>query len=383
MRRNIRTVAFLVILLSFFTGVFLPQDQAIGEQIPTKLEPLVEAYRLIQEEYVHPDSLNKRKLVMGAIQGMLKELPDPYNSVYNRKKYQEFKNQLQGNYTGIGMEVSYENNRLKVIAPFPGSPASQAGIKAKDTILTINGRPTEEMNLDQAVQAIRGKPGTTVDLIVRHSNGERGSLSLTRRRIQIPPVELKTIPKDSVVILDINLFNKRTINELNEALHSVSTTNIEGYIIDLRNNPGGLLQAAVSVASKFIDSGLITTIRNPDREIQYQTKGNSLTNHPIAVLINGGTASASEIVASAIQDHQAGILVGRKTFGKGLVQTIHQIGYQLRVKISSSSYVTPSGDPVPPTGLTPDIHSTQRSKDLKNALHWINRQPQSVGSRSG
>ncbi|MFW6190922.1 MAG: S41 family peptidase, partial [Candidatus Bipolaricaulota bacterium] len=223
--------------------------------------------------------------------------------------------------------------------------------------------------------AIKGEKGADVTLRVEGTEGKPREVVLTRKEISISPVELEFAAKGKIAVLDVNLFNRKTPEELEERLKDLEKRKgLAGYILDLRNNSGGLLNSALSVASKFVDEGLITELESPDDNKEYESSGNDLPNLPLAVLIDEGTASASELVAAAVRGNGVGVLVGRNSFGKGLVQTTHDVGGGLKVKISSSRYLTPNGKGIPDDGLKPDIEVSNWREDLETAVRWIEEQ---------
>lgn len=362
-------VSVLLVLVTIAAAVGQKKENETREA----LQPVIKAYELIQENYYDQEALDRKKLLEAAVEGMLEELPDEYNQLYDKEEYARYQKELEGNYVGIGMEIAERDGRIKVVAKFPGSPADRSGIEAGEVLLSIDGESTEGMSISDASSAIDGEAGTEVALKVRDPNGTERKLTLTRKEITIPPVELKYVADGEIALLDINLFSKDTPRDLEKELKKVvNRSEVVGYVIDLRNNTGGLLNSAISVASKFVDSGLITKLIGPEGEQrEYESSGNSVPNLPVAVLVNEGTASASELVAVAVRDHRMGILVGRNTFGKGLVQTTHSVGNEFKLKLSSYEYLTPDGRSIPKDGLKPDLESTDPIRDINLAINWV------------
>ncbi len=336
------------------------------------LRPVLEAYELIRERYYAPDSLDEKEILKAAIEGMLDELPDDYNVVYDEEEYKEYQEELEGNYVGVGMEITARNDAIEVVARFPDTPAAQGGIEPGDLILSVDGKSTEDMSVGDVSDAIKGEAGTEVDLLIGDPGGGDREITLTRKEITIPAVELEFTNEGKIAVLDVNLFSQVTPKELASRLKELQGgREVMGYILDLRNNSGGLLNSALSVASQFVDEGLITELESPDGNKEYETSGNSITNLPLVVLINEGTASASELVAAAIRGNGMGVLAGRNSFGKGLVQTTHNVGDGLKVKISSARYLTPEGKRIPEEGLEPNLETSDAEEDLKVAINWI------------
>jgi len=364
-RAIVLLLGILIALLSF--PAYTQKDQESIEE----LKPVIDAYKLILEEYYQPETLDKKKLIRSAIEGMLDQLPDDYNAVYSKEEYEKYRKRQEGNYVGIGMEVGESGKQTKIISVFPDTPASRSGLMSGDVILSINGESTADMELQEVFDALDGEEGTEVQIRVRHENGLEEEISLTISKIKISPVELELLETGEIALIDINLFNRETAGELEKIINQLDTKKIEGYVVDLRNNSGGWLNTAVRVASQFVDSGLITKTVGRNGEREYYSRGNSNPNLPLVILINNGTASASELVAGAIRDQGMGILVGRTSFGKGLVQTTHTVGGGIRVKLSTAEYLTPDGNKLHEKGLTPDIATKDLGEDLIRAIEWI------------
>jgi len=335
------------------------------------LKPVLETYELILNRYYNLEGMEKEELVQGAIEGMLDQLPDKYNAVYSKKEYREYRNRQEGNYVGIGMEIEQADVYVRVVSTFPDTPAARSGITSRDLIIAVNGKSTKDMTFQEVYDALKGKEGTKVELTVRHEDGKEELIEVMRTEINITPVEIRLVEEEKIALIDINLFNLQTSKELEKALGHLETRDLIGYIVDLRNNSGGWLNSAIDVASEFVDKGLITKTVGRIRDKEYDSRGNSNPNLPLVVLINDGTASASELVAGAIRDQQMGVLVGRNSFGKGLVQTTHTIARGYKVKLSTAEYITPAGKMLHNKGLTPDIKSERRGKDLDKAIKWI------------
>lgn len=310
-------------------------------------------------DYVDP--VSDEKLVEYAINGMLSSL-DPHSGYLNKKSYEDMQSQTKGEFGGLGIEVTMENNLVKVVSPIDETPAARAGLQPNDLITHLDFKPVTEMTLNEAVDKMRGTPGTKITLTVRRGgiSGPPFDVTLTRAIIRIQSVRWE--PKQDVAYIRITTFNEQTQPGLDKALNEIDKQMSEkliGYVIDLRNNPGGLLDQAISVASTFLDSNkeiVSTRGRHKEENQSYKSKGIDRTGgRPIAVLINGGSASASEIVAGALQDHHRAILVGTKSFGKGSVQTIIPIVGGGAMRLTTARYYTPSGRSIQQLGIEPDI----------------------------
>jgi len=345
--------------------------------------PISEVYKLIKQHFYKPSEAEEKELIYGAIRGMLQQLDDPYSRFLEPEQYKRFNDSLEGEFVGVGIKISVEEGKLTVIAPLKDSPASKAGIKAADRILEIDGESTEGITLEEAVNKIRGERGTPVKLKVQHEEGTIEEFTLIRDVIKVETVEHRMLDK-KIGYVSISSFNRQTAQELQRALDELDKAGLRGLILDLRDNPGGLLNVAVDVASLFIDSGLILKSQSRYGAQEYATKGNQRPNLPMAVLINKGTASASEIVAGAIADHQMGILVGRRSFGKGVIQTSYTLQDNSALILTTAEYFTPKGRrvqrdcrgdsriaPCWEGGLIPDITVDKEENDLKIAQRWV------------
>jgi carboxyl-terminal processing protease len=356
-------------------------------QTTTIFQPLSQVYDVIRQYYLWADKVSDTQLVQGAIRGMVQSLGDPYSTYFTPEEYAEWQQSLAGEYSGVGIEITIRNGWITVVTPLPGTPAEAAGIRPGDVILEVNGESTEGWTLEQASMHIRGPEGTSVTLKIRHPDGKVETLAIVRAKIKVEAVRSQYLSDEKVGYVRILRFDEETPALVGRALFSFPLNELRGVVLDLRNNPGGLLSSAVEVASFFIDRGPIVRTRGPSfGERIYNSRGNSFPNVPVAVLVNEGTASGAEIVAGAIQDYGVGVLVGRKTFGKGLIQEIVlQMPDGGVVKLTTGEYLTPKGREVQDVGLTPDIpvpegKDTEEDLDLKAALEWLRAQvPVGVG----
>ncbi|MDD3370249.1 MAG: S41 family peptidase [Alphaproteobacteria bacterium] len=325
----------------------------------------------IRADYVDP--VPDSKLIENALNGMLSSL-DPHSSYLDKKSFQDMQTQTHGEFGGLGIEITMENGIIKVVSPIDDTPAARAGMQPNDYVTHINSKPVTDYTMNEAVDHMRGTPGTKVVLTIRRGSlSERPfDLTLTRAIIRVQSVRWEA--KDDVAYIRISTFNEQTQVGLNKALNEADKklgSKLIGYVIDLRNNPGGLLDEAVSVASTFLDSGkdVVSTRgrHKEDDQVLAAKGGDKGHGKPIAILINNGSASASEIVAGALQDHKRAILVGTKSFGKGSVQTIIPVSGGGAMRLTTARYYTPSGRSIQALGIEPDI-VVQQAKLEKLAL---------------
>ncbi|MGE5563190.1 MAG: S41 family peptidase [Bacillota bacterium] len=322
-----------------------------------ELEKFMSVYERVKANYVEP--VDDHTLIKGAIDGMLAAL-DPHSSYVEGADFDQLKTTTDGNYGGLGLTVSMEDGIVKVIAPTEDTPAWRAGIKSGDYITHINGEFLNGVTLDQAVEKMKGDPGTSVKLtIVRPGRDKPFDVSIVRERIELHPVKWEI--KDGVGYININTFAGNVGEQVKAALVGIDKAtggHPIGYVVDLRSNPGGLLDQAVDVADDFLDSGEIVSQRGrtkDDIERYYARPGDMAHGLPVIVLTDAGTASASEIVAGALQDHHRALVMGETSFGKGSVQTVVQTGPDAALRLTTARYYTPSGRSVQAGGIEPDV----------------------------
>ncbi len=362
----------LIITLSFLLGVFIStcssvladkeEAIAVSEQsqpLPfEELRTFSEVFGRIKRDYV--ESVSDKKLLEGAIKGMLAEL-DPHSTYLDSEHFKELKEGTTGQFGGLGIEVTMENGFVKVVSPIDDTPAQRAGVKAGDLIVRLDEKPVKGMSLTDAVKIMRGKPGTEIELtIIREGEEAPLKIKITRAIIKVKSVKSRLLEK-GFGYARISSFQSRTGKNLTEAIEKLEKENkgkLKGLVLDLRNNPGGVLNAAVDVSDAFLDKGLIvyTKGRIKNAEMRFNAEPDDiLDGAPIVVLINAGSASASEIVAGALQDHRRAIIMGEKSFGKGSVQTILPTSDGGAVKLTTARYYTPSGRSIQAEGIEPDI----------------------------
>lgn len=317
-----------------------------------------DVFERVRAQYVDP--VEDKKLVETAINGMLSSL-DPHSSYLDADGFKDMQIQTKGEFGGLGIEVTMENGFVKVVSPIDDTPAFRAGMQTGDYITHLNGEPILGLTLNEAVDKMRGKVGTTIELTVRRQNVQEPLIvKITRDIIKIRSVRSKTY-EDRIGYIRITTFNQYTQDGLDKAIADIKKelgNKLEGYVLDLRNNPGGLYDQAVSVADTFLDKGEIVSTRGRkerDTKRDNATAGDSAEGLPVVVLINGGSASASEIVAGALQDHRRALLLGTKSFGKGSVQSVIPLPGYAAMRLTTARYYTPSGRSIQAKGIDPDI----------------------------
>lgn len=324
---------------------------------------------LLKEKYVDHESLDAHKLLYGAINGMLSASGDPYTTFFDPEATKAFDEEIAGSFDGIGAEMGMKDKVLTIIAPLEGMPAEKAGFLPGDKVLKIDGEPTESMNLDVAVSKIRGKKGTDVKLsIYREGETEMRDITVTRDVISVKSVRTED-KKNGVRLIRISRFGEDTSEEFRLALKEVITGKPKGIILDMRSNPGGLLNVAVDIAGEFLPRDSVVVIEEDSekkRESLTAKGGNSLGGIPVVILINGGSASASEILAGALRDNRDDVrIVGETSFGKGSVQELIPVNRETKVKITVAHWLTPSGKQINKVGISPDVEVKLSASDLE------------------
>ena len=322
-----------------------------------QLDALMDVFERVRVDYV--DKTDDKKLIEGAINGMLASL-DPHSSYLDARDFSNMKQTTDGEYGGLGLTVTGEEGAVKVIAPTDDTPAARAGIKAGDYITHIDGELLYGLTLNEAVDKMRGTPGTKIKItVVREGAPKPIDFTLTREVIQIKPVKFEI--KGDVGVIRISTFNKQTGPAVRDAIESIEKTlgpKLVGFVIDLRSNPGGLLDQAIEVSDAFLDRGEIVSQRGRTKaDIQrYYARGGDLSEgKPVVILVDEGSASAAEIVAGALQDHRRGLVIGMRSFGKGSVQTLIPLSDETALRLTTGRYFTPSGRSVQEAGIEPDI----------------------------
>jgi carboxyl-terminal processing protease len=372
-----------IIKISILTLLaFYPASSLAAENGDTfrQLELFGDIFEKVRKLYV--EETNDKELIESAINGMLQSL-DPHSSYLNKDSYSDMKVQTRGEFGGLGIEVTMEQGFVRVVSPIDNTPAARAGLETDDLITHLDGKPVLGINLAEAVDKMRGRVGSDIKLTIRRKGKDPFDVIITRAVIQIQSV--RGHAEDKIGYLRITSFNEKTYSGLLREITKIKKelgNKMNGLVLDLRRNPGGLLNQAIKVSDAFLERGEIVSTRgrNNKNSKRFNAKPGDLINGlPMVVLINGGSASASEIVAGALQDHRRAVIMGTQSFGKGSVQTIMPISGHGAMRLTTASYFTPSGRSIQKTGVTPDIEVQQvkiepssqtdrlREKDLRNA----------------
>lgn len=362
---SLKTRAILVIVVGAVLGFSLSfsgnlidaadRDEEMLAQEQARL--LAEVLELVKQDYVEP--VDDATLLESAIRGMVSDL-DPHSQFLDAREYRDIRSSTTGSYTGVGVEVDEVDGAVTVVAPIAGSPAARAGIRSGDQIVAVDGTPIDSGGLRQTIGQLRGHAGSRVTLTVLRDDEGAVDYEMRRQRIHVASVHHELLGP-AVGYVRVSQFTESTSNELGNAVDQLqlqSNGMLDGLVLDLRNNPGGVLDAAVDVSDLFLDSGLIVSADGRTAEARFTRsahRGDILDGASLVVLVNKGSASASEIVAGALQDHNRALVLGTSTFGKGLVQTVMPLSRGRAIKLTTSRYYTPSGDSIHEVGITPDV----------------------------
>jgi carboxyl-terminal processing protease len=367
-----------------FLSISSPAEAAKNNESPhAAIEQLARVLVQVENRYVDP--VDRDRLLLGAIKGMVAEL-DPHSEYFPPKEYGEFTSETTGKFGGVGIEVDGRGEYLTVISPIEGGPAEAAGVHPGDEIIAIDGQDAKGISLEKSVRLMRGDPGTKIVLTIRRpsDNNKIIKLPLVRAEIRVPSVNWEALP-NGVAWLRIKQFQEKTHDELVDAIGKVKGKlggKISGVVLDMRRNPGGLVNQAVDVADEFLDKGIIFSMRGQNGKTLEESRagaGGALVNVPVAVLVDEASASAAELVAGALQDSKRAVIVGVQTFGKGSVQSIFELPGGAGLKLTTARYYTPSGRSIQAQGIEPDVIveasriadaklNIQKEKDLPNAL---------------
>ena len=354
-------IAFTAIFLNFFDKTNAQNVDKFYE----KIDLFSEVLEKIQNDYV--EEIDQAEAMDSAINGLLQSL-DPYSSYMNQKDFEDSQTESRGEFGGLGIEVSMEAGVVKVISPIDDTPAARAGIKAGDYIVKIDGEQVRGKSLFEAVNLMRGLVGTSIELTIRRKNLKKAKIfKITREVIEVKSVVSKLVD-NKVGYLRLRSFNENSSNQLKQEISKIGKSKkIVGYILDLRNNPGGLLSQAIKISDFFLDDGEIVSTRgrkNRENRKFFAKKGDQIKGKPLIVLINSGSASASEIVAGALQDQNRAVLLGETTFGKGSVQSIIPLKNKGAMRLTISKYYLPSGKSISEIGVVPDIRVEEKGEEF-------------------
>src|ERR1041384_2179207 len=356
-------VLFCLTLVFVFSGQVVTNVSAIPREDYENLETFTSILSIVKKNYV--DDVTSKDLITGAINGMLSSL-DPHSAFLTPDLYKDLQMDTQGRFGGLGIEITIKNGVLTVVSPIEDTPAYKAGVKAGDQIIKIEDEFTKDMTLVDAVKKMRGNKGTKITISVKREGiAELLNFNLVRDTIRVQSVRSRVL-EEGYGYVRLAQFQERTDRDLQKSLETLSKEKggLKGLVLDLRNNPGGLLTQAVRVSDMFLDSGMIVYTEGrleSQKQKYFAHKEGTWSNFPIVVLVNGGSASASEIVAGALQDHKRAVILGTKTFGKGSVQTILPLDDNSALRLTTARYFTPKGRSIQATGIVPDIVMDQTS----------------------
>jgi carboxyl-terminal processing protease len=367
-RKRVLGVLALLILVSL---VALPPTGAASQQeeANSDWELLLEVVQHVQRFYLNES--NEHDLWMGAIRGIIDSLEDPYSEYMDPEAYDAFMSHFESDFGGVGMRVQKVGDYVTVVAPIDGTPAARAGLKAGDRIISVDRRDVVGSNLSKVVDLIRGEPGTDVTLVIlRGDDDQRLTFTLTRATIEVPSLDSELV-EPGIGYLRLRTFSEKSGEEVGEALSQLREKGAQAYVLDLRNNPGGLLSSAVKVAGQFLPPGPVVKVVDKGQKPNELGYDNETPEGIVVVLINEGSASASEIVAGALRDRGYGVLVGVDTYGKGTVQSLIRLSNGGALKLTTAEYLLPSGTAIDGKGLNPDIAVEGQDKQLDRALELL------------
>lgn len=320
-----------------------------------------QVWQLLKDRFYQP--LDDQELYKGALRGLVAGANDPYTVYFDKVESKEFADDLEGAFDGIGAEIGIKDDQLQIIAPLPGTPAEKAGLRPGDHILGIDGKPTDDLTVAAAVRLIRGERGTKVTLVLRRGKEAPFEAEITRQKITVDSVKWEI--KDGIATIDVSLFGPDTANLFSKAVNDVLAKNARGILLDLRSNPGGLLNASVQIASSWVGNQVVVREKGPGVDDAFAGGGAArLADIPTVILVDGGSASASEILAGALQDYGLATLVGTKTFGKGSVQDLVSLPDGSSVKVTIAAWHTPKDRSIEKTGIEPDVVVEFTEEDL-------------------
>ncbi|NEZ46722.1 S41 family peptidase [Clostridium niameyense] len=345
-------------LLSNFIPLYLPKGKVIiGAKQYEDIVKYQRVFLIRNQIYKYYDGkINENDMVEGAVKGMTAALKDPYTVFMSAKEYKEFNDQTEGNYSGVGIQLQAKEDKIMVVSVFDGSPAKEAGILPKDEIQKVNGTSVSGKEIDKAITLMKGKEATDVNLQLFRKDKGQYTVKLKRKKINIPTVKEEMIG-NNIGYIQVSMFDEKTSDNFKAALDTLKSKGMKSLIIDLRGNPGGVLNECIKMASNFIPKGkvVVSTVDKYGNKKEYKSKGGNYGEIPLTVLVDGGSASASEVFLGAIKDYNLATAVGEKTFGKGVVQTLLETGDGTALKVTISKYYTPKGVNIHHIGIKPDV----------------------------
>ncbi|MFH1646936.1 MAG: S41 family peptidase [Chloroflexota bacterium] len=365
-RVTLAALVVVVIALSFGAGFMYGHTRFAGTGSGPDI--VAQAWDIIFKEYVDPTRLDTENMTRAAIEGIVDTLDDPYTSYLEPRNYQLGLSSLEGEFDGIGAYVTIEDKKLTIIAPIAGSPAEKAGILAGDVILQIDGEPVGDMSVAEAVIKIRGPRGTAVKLIILHQGAtDPVEIDVIRATIEVPSVTFEM--REDIAYIKINQFSERTADELSTALDDARAQQARGIVLDLRHNPGGLLDTVIDVASYFLHDGTVVAVRSNEGRVTTLDviKGHQVTDLPMVVLVDSASASGSEVLAGALQDHGRALVSGNITFGKGSVNVLRRLDDGSGLYLTTARWLTPGGRLIEGQGIEPDVRLEVTGED---AILW-------------
>ncbi|MFC1617939.1 S41 family peptidase [Patescibacteria group bacterium] len=381
-RKYVATYVFIILLLaSFGIGLWVgriwqdPESDQVAEIVNKDNRQVEEldfglfwnVFDMVKDKY-YAQPVDDEKLFYGAIKGMVEATDDPYSAFMDPEETKEFEEELDGTFEGIGIEIAIKKDRLTVVAPLEGTPAKQAGLRAGDWIVKIDDELTLDMNLNDAVRRIRGPKGSAVQLTIsRDGLEDPQEYEITRETIEVKSVET-AVSDDGIAVIEVSQFGNDTNREFDKAVRKVLNDGARGIILDLRNNPGGLLDSAIKMSSEFIDTGVVVQEdMGGDEIIEHRADGDArLKDIPVVILINEGSASASEIVAGALRDQVDAQIIGQTSFGKGSVQDLESLPQDTSLRITVAKWLTPNGDQIDEVGIKPNHEIEMTDEDYEN-----------------
>lgn len=353
-----------------FGNTVLVSKEAFNEY--KKYSKLYSLEKVIEDNYY--TDVDEDKLVDGSIKGLFEGLDDPYSQYMNKKEFENFMQYTEGSYSGIGVIITPgEDGYITVVSPIEDSPGFKAGIKSEDKIIKVNGKDVTAKEMDKAISMMKGKSGTEVEITILRDNKDRIEMKIKRQEIRLKTVKSEVL-EDNIGYIRITTFDEKTAGEFKIQLEELEAKSIKGLILDLRDNPGGLLDQCQEITDLLIGEGTIVYTKDKQGKTKYLKSDKNKIDVPLAVLVNKGSASASEILSGAVRDNKEGVLIGTTTFGKGLVQSVRSLNDGSGFKLTVSQYFTPNGEYIHGKGITPDIVVEDVEKQLPTAIENIKKQ---------